>query len=84
MRDIMYFQQVERSLTVASTYVDINHDGLLVESEIGQFPELSLPIDALDLNGDKKVSMAELKSVLLSQHYSGLESMLSGPFKSWF
>lgn len=84
MRDIIYFQLIERHLMTVSRHVDKNHDGLISEEEISKFPELSLPIKIMDKDGDGMASMAELKSVLLSQYYAQLDVMLSGPNKEWF
>lgn len=84
LKDLLYFQQVQRNIDLAKDKIDLNQDGFLVEEEVAQFPNTHFPLDLMDQDGDDKVSLPELKALLLAQHYNSLALVLDSPNKNWY
>ncbi len=84
LKDLLYFQQVQRNIDWAREKIDLNEDGYLVQEEVDQFPATNFPLELMDLDKDSRVSLAELKALLVAQHYNSLELMLKSPSKDWY
>jgi uncharacterized protein len=75
LRDILYFQLVERSMMMAAEIVDADRDRQLSAAEIAAVEGFSLPIALADRDHDGLVSMQELKVILLKSHAAFVASM---------
>ncbi|MCB9073734.1 MAG: alpha/beta hydrolase [Bdellovibrionaceae bacterium] len=84
LKDILYYQFVQRNIDTVRKYVDEDKNDVISESEAQKHPELALPLTEIDKNHDNLMSISEIESVLLLQYYTDIEKNLSGPYKNWY
>ncbi len=78
LKEILYYQLVERNLEFVHKHVDTNHDGVISLIEALAVPDASLPFPVIDRNLDNSITIEELKTTLLTSHHQTIQSMLYG------
>lgn len=96
LKDVLYFQTVERNLIEFPRLMDKDSDGFVTPEEVPERFKASVPFEILDTDKDNRVSMAELQTYLENQ-WKGFEDTLAngedteifqgfpkGWYRSWF
>lgn len=82
--DLLYYQNVEYHSGMLSKHLDVNNDGFIDAKEAVRIPEMEMPIDKVDLDGDKRASKIEVHSMLMSIHISEKEAIRDDLRSAWY